>query len=35
MVDGSVRFLKQSIAMPIYQGLGTRAGGEVISADAY
>ena len=35
MVDGSVRFIKQSIAMPTYHGLGTRAGGEVISADAY
>ena len=35
MVDGSVRFLKQSIAQPVYQGLGTRARGEVISADAY
>ena len=35
MVDGSVRFIKQSIAMPTYHGLGTRAGGEVISSDAY
>jgi prepilin-type N-terminal cleavage/methylation domain-containing protein/prepilin-type processing-associated H-X9-DG protein len=35
MVDGSVRFLKQSISMPVYHALGTRAGGEVISADAY
>ena len=24
MVDGSVRFLKQSIAMPVYQALGTQ-----------
>ena len=33
--DGSVRFLKQSIAMPTYTALGSRAGGEVVSADAY
>jgi prepilin-type processing-associated H-X9-DG protein len=33
--DGSVRFLKSSVAMQIVQGLGTRAGGEVISSDAY
>ena len=35
MVDGSVRFLKQTIAQPVYHALGTRAGGEVISADSY
>jgi hypothetical protein len=35
MADGSVRFLKSSIAMNIYWGLGSRAGGEVIGADAY
>ena len=35
MVDGSVRFLKSSIAQPVYHALGTRAGGEVTSADAY
>jgi prepilin-type N-terminal cleavage/methylation domain-containing protein/prepilin-type processing-associated H-X9-DG protein len=35
MCDGSVRFIKQTIAQPTYQALGTRAGGEVISADAY
>jgi prepilin-type N-terminal cleavage/methylation domain-containing protein/prepilin-type processing-associated H-X9-DG protein len=34
MADGSVRFIKQSINNLTYQGLGTRAGGEVISADA-
>jgi prepilin-type N-terminal cleavage/methylation domain-containing protein/prepilin-type processing-associated H-X9-DG protein len=33
--DGSVKFLKSSIAIPVYWGLGTRSGGEVISADAY
>jgi prepilin-type N-terminal cleavage/methylation domain-containing protein/prepilin-type processing-associated H-X9-DG protein len=35
MVDGSVRFLKDSLAQPVYHALGTRAGGEVTSADAY
>jgi prepilin-type N-terminal cleavage/methylation domain-containing protein/prepilin-type processing-associated H-X9-DG protein len=34
-VDGSVRFLKQTIAMTTFCALGSRNGGEVISADAY
>ncbi|MFM7129791.1 MAG: H-X9-DG-CTERM domain-containing protein, partial [bacterium] len=33
--DGSVKFLKDSVNQQTYWGLGTRAGGEVISADAY
>ena len=33
--DGSVRFIKNSINMPIWLGLNTISGGEVISADAY
>jgi prepilin-type processing-associated H-X9-DG protein len=33
--DGSVKFIKQSIGDLPYQSLGTRAGGEVISSDAY
>ena len=33
--DGSVRFLKSTINRVTYAGLGSRAGGEVISADAY
>jgi prepilin-type N-terminal cleavage/methylation domain-containing protein/prepilin-type processing-associated H-X9-DG protein len=35
MCDGSVKFLKASISMPTYCALGSRAGGEVISADSY
>ena len=33
--DGSVKFLKESIDLNTYRALGTRAGGEVISSDAY
>ena len=33
--DGSVKFLKNSISKVTYAALGSRAGGEVISADAY
>ena len=33
--DGSVKFIKDSIAMNIWWALGTRNGGEVISADSY
>jgi prepilin-type N-terminal cleavage/methylation domain-containing protein/prepilin-type processing-associated H-X9-DG protein len=33
--DGSVKFIKSSIGPPTWAGLGTRAGGEVISSDAY
>ncbi len=35
MSDGSVKFIKDSINMRTYMGLGTKAGGEVISSDAY
>ena len=35
MGDGSVRFVKDSIAQSVMMALGTRAGGEVISADSY
>jgi prepilin-type N-terminal cleavage/methylation domain-containing protein/prepilin-type processing-associated H-X9-DG protein len=34
-VDGSVRFFKDSIASITWMALGTKAGGEVISADQY
>jgi len=33
--DGSVRFLKESLSREVSSALGTRAGGEVISADSY
>jgi len=33
--DGSVKFIKESISPSVYRALGTRAGGEVISADSY
>jgi prepilin-type N-terminal cleavage/methylation domain-containing protein/prepilin-type processing-associated H-X9-DG protein len=35
MADGSVRFLKSSTALNVVWGLGTIAGGEVISSDSY
>ena len=33
--DGSVRFIKNTIAMNIWWALGTRSGNEVVSSDAY
>jgi prepilin-type N-terminal cleavage/methylation domain-containing protein/prepilin-type processing-associated H-X9-DG protein len=33
--DGSVKFLKNTVNIYIYWGLGTRAGGEVITSDSY
>jgi prepilin-type N-terminal cleavage/methylation domain-containing protein/prepilin-type processing-associated H-X9-DG protein len=35
LMDGSARFVKSSINMQTWRALGTRAGGEVISADAF
>jgi len=32
--DGSVRFIKNSVNYPIWYAIGTRAGGEIVSADA-
>ncbi len=32
--DGSVRFLKQTINPAVYRGMSTRAGGEIVAADA-
>jgi prepilin-type processing-associated H-X9-DG protein/prepilin-type N-terminal cleavage/methylation domain-containing protein len=33
--DGHVAFIKQSISLPVWWALGTKAGGEVISSDSY
>jgi prepilin-type N-terminal cleavage/methylation domain-containing protein/prepilin-type processing-associated H-X9-DG protein len=33
--DGHVQFIKQTISLPVWWALGTKAGGEVISADQY
>ncbi len=35
MTDGSVKFFKDSISRPTWWALGTRARGEIISADSY
>ena len=35
LADGSVRFIKNSISYNIYMGLSSRAGGEILSSDAY
>jgi prepilin-type N-terminal cleavage/methylation domain-containing protein/prepilin-type processing-associated H-X9-DG protein len=35
LVDGSVRFIKDTTDIRTYRALGTRAGGEIISSDAY
>jgi prepilin-type N-terminal cleavage/methylation domain-containing protein/prepilin-type processing-associated H-X9-DG protein len=33
--DGAVKFIKNSVALSTWRALGSRAGGEVVSADAY
>ncbi len=35
MADGSVRFIKNTISIPTYWSIGTRANNEVVSADAF
>lgn len=35
MADGSVRFVREQVGFRIFQGLATRAGGELLSADGY
>jgi prepilin-type N-terminal cleavage/methylation domain-containing protein/prepilin-type processing-associated H-X9-DG protein len=34
MADGSVHFIKKTISLPVWQALGTVAGGEIVPADA-
>jgi prepilin-type N-terminal cleavage/methylation domain-containing protein/prepilin-type processing-associated H-X9-DG protein len=33
--DGSVRFIKDTVSLTVWRALGTRAAGEVLSADSY
>jgi prepilin-type N-terminal cleavage/methylation domain-containing protein/prepilin-type processing-associated H-X9-DG protein len=35
LCDGSVKFIKEAVSQKVWLALSTRAGGEVISADAY
>jgi prepilin-type processing-associated H-X9-DG protein len=35
LMDGSVRFVKDGIGLMLWNALGTRAGGEVIDAQAF
>ena len=35
MGDGSVKFMKSSIALPTWRAIGTRNGQEVVSASDY
>jgi prepilin-type processing-associated H-X9-DG protein len=35
MADGSVHAIKATVSIGVWRALGTRAGGEVVSADAY
>ena len=35
MADGSVRFLRQSMNLAVQCALGSRDGGEIVSADSY
>lgn len=35
MADGSTRFIKETVAIETFAALLTRAGGEIVSADAY
>lgn len=35
MTDGSVRFIKDTVSLPTWWAIGTRAGAETVSADSY
>jgi prepilin-type processing-associated H-X9-DG protein len=34
-LDGSVKFIKNSVSAPAWWALSTKAGGEVVSADSF
>jgi prepilin-type processing-associated H-X9-DG protein len=34
-LDGSVRFIKDSVSQPTWWALATKAGGEIVSSDSY
>ena len=35
MADGSVRFVRDSVNLTVWWGIGTRNGKEVVAGDAY
>ena len=35
MLDGHVQFIKDSVSVPTFRAISTRAGGEVVSSDSY
>jgi hypothetical protein len=35
MGDGSVKWIKSTVALPVWRALGTRNGGEVLGTDQY
>ena len=35
MLDGSVKFIKDSVSLTTWRALATKAGGEVISGDSF
>jgi hypothetical protein len=35
MVDGSVKFFKNTISLTVWRALATTKGGEIISADSF
>jgi hypothetical protein len=35
LYDGSVRFVKETLAQQVFRALASRAGGEVIGADQF
>jgi len=35
MGDGAVRFVKSTVSVSTWRAIGTRAGGEVVSADSF